>query len=411
VRKSNFLQIIEEVKQVFDSRVRINWKLTIKDDEGFIDEIPRKLRINLPGNQIKRESEEILRKLFLDPNLQNISISPIRRGYSGTIILKVIPLYRGLGRGEVIVAKIGERKLIRGEIDRHNSIRGIVGGHRIPRKLETAETRNLSGIIYTFAGLGDAQDFVTFYENSDSTQIINAIFNLFEKTCFPSRYESISNELCDLGANYSNLLRLSPKKLSKALKKTIGDRHLFTFGKNNQFIILNNGYKLINPVAFIQQINLQTNSYNTLIHGVLHGYNVFVDNGTETWLIDFTDTGLGPLWQDFTLFESFLKISLVETEDWQLLFEWESLLTKHIELENIPLPTSLAKIPNIEKLYSAIQAVRKIAISHGMNETINAYRIGLLFNAVRLITIMNLPAHQRDHALMAASLVAEIINN
>lgn len=282
-----------------------------------------------------------------------------------------------------------------------------MGGHRIPRKLETANTRTLTGIIYTFAGLGDAQDFVTFYENASPPQIVDVITNLFEKTCFPSRYESISNEKLDLSDTYFKLLRLNPQKLSQALLNTMGGRHPFVPDETNEIIILNNGYKLTNPVTFIQKNNLSAHSYTTMIHGDLHGFNVLVDHRAETWLIDFTDTGLGPLWHDFALFESFLKIALIETEDWQLFFEWETLLTKYDDLTTIQLPPTLASIPNINKLFPAIQAVRKIALAHGMLETSTAYQISLLFNAIRLITIMNLPVHQRDHALIAAALIAE----
>ncbi len=410
VDKANLLKILDVVEKTFVSKVNINWDLDIVDDEDYFSEIPKKIRIKqspkLSEEQIQDESDQIIRKLFSDAKYQRVTINPIRRGYSGTIILKIIPRYRNYGDGEVIVAKIGERRLIQGEINRHRSIQGQAGGHRIPNQLETADTRSLSGIIYTFAGLGDAQDFVTFYENSSQDKIIDTIADLFNKTCFPGRYESITNKMVKLRGIYNELLRLNPEKLSSALRKTMGGRHPFNLSDDAQFIILDNGESLTNPVALIEENELETLSCTATIHGDLHGFNVLVDRRQETWLIDFTDTGPGPLWQDFTLFETFLNTTLIETKDWHLLYQWENLLANNIDLDNISLPDSLTEIPNIQKLFSTIQTIRKIALSYGMSETIDAYRIGLLFNAVRTITIFSLPAAQRDHALISASLVA-----
>ena len=64
------------------------------------------------------------------------------------------------------------------------------------------------------------------------------------------------------------------------------------------------------------------------------------------------------------------------------------------------------RIPEITKAHEAILTVRKLALQDFRTETERAYLIGLMFTALKVMTIMELAPAERDHALMSASLIA-----
>ncbi len=296
------------------------------------------------------------------------------------------------------------------EIDNYKKrVKGLLGGHRFPKSLENARTRSLSGIVYEFAGLGPAQDFPTFYISSDVSQILPVIENLFMETCFPwKRGTGEALRKVDLRSIYMPLLRINPKKLEKCLEDTLqGGQHPFRKDSNSTRIWLRDTGLLINPVTFVLSADLCTDTKISTIHGDLNGYNILIDRRQETWLIDFASTCKGPFLHDYATFETFLRVSLVKCSDPNLLYSWDRLLLHAPDLCTAPLAPDLAYIPEIEKAHQAILVVRKLALQEHMGDTERAYLIGLLFNALKLVTVMDINSSQRDHALISAALIAE----
>lgn len=415
LQKNETDQLPQYVRRAFRERLRINIDLQIQDEEQFLALLPKQIRfVNIPKpprEQLLEEADELLRKLFF--GCERIEVRPLKRGYSGVAVFQVIPWYRGRGRGETVVAKIGEHFLVENENKNYQDlVQGLVGGHRLPKTLEVARTRGLSGVLYTFVGLGYSRDFVAFYRASDVAAITPVIENLFRETCFPWRRGSGTvHPKEDLRAVYMSLQRLTPEKLQMCLDNTLGGRHPFRKDKDERYLWIQNQVKVLNPVTFALSGNLRTDSYTTILHGDLQGYNVLVDRHNETWLIDFASTCKGPLLQDYASFETFLRISLVECADWVRLYEWDSAMFNAPDLRKPSLPDSLKGIPDVEKAHQTVLAVRELAFQEPVVEMEREYLVGLLFNALKIVTIMNLSPAQRDHALMSAALIAERLQN
>ena len=66
--------------------------------------------------------------------------------------------------------------------------------------------------------------------------------------------------------------------------------------------------QLINPVEYAIIGNFKASYVETTIHGELHAHTVLIDKCNDTWLIDFVNTGKGPLLQDYIAFEASLLV-------------------------------------------------------------------------------------------------------
>lgn len=402
-------QLPEIVQEVFTTRIKINLALEIENQDEFIPQLCAQMRFRNaaapPPEQLAEEAEEIVRKLFL----RCIRVEPklILNGYSGVGICRFTPLYPN-GLGQTVIAKIGDATMIESEVDNYRQhVQGMMGGNRVPNVLEAVRTHSLAGVLYSFAGLGASQDFPAFYEQSKLPQIQKTLRNLFQKTCFPSRFKSGQIHTLDLCQTYTQILHLQPDKLYSCLDKTMGKRHPFRKDADGRRIWLGDEVRLINPVQFVLSTDLTADSFTCVIHGDLHGYNVIVDQFGEAWLIDFANTGEGPLIQDYVSFETYLRVSMIKCQDWRVLYEWDQALFGATDLCVAPLPEVLSYYPEIVKAHHAILTVRELACSAAPSNTQRTYLIGLLFMALKLMTIMNLSRHQRDHALMSAALIAQ----
>jgi CheY-like chemotaxis protein len=411
LQKTEMDQLPQYVRRAFGERLKINIDLQIQDAEQFLALLPKQIRfVNIPKpprEQLLEEADELLRKLFF--GCERIEVRPMQRGYSGVAVFQVTPWYRGRGHGETVVAKVGEHFLVENENKNYQDlVQGLVGGHRLPKTLEIARTRTLSGVLYTFVGLGHSRDFVAFYRAADVAAITPVIENLFLETCFPwRRGAGIVHPKEDLRTVYMSLQHLTPEKLQMCLDNTIGGRHPFRRDKDERYLWLQDKVRILDPVTFALSGNLKSDSYTTIIHGDLQGYNVLVDRHNETWLIDFASTCKGPLLQDYASFETFLRISMVECTDWDRLYEWAGAMFHASDLRKPSLPDSVKGIPDIEKAHQTILTVRKLAFQEPAVEIEREYLVGLLFNALKIVTIMNLAPAQRDHALISAALIAE----
>ncbi len=409
LQKSEIMRLPEQVKGAFDNALRINDALIIEDTEKFIPHVANKIRfidIAKPdAGQVAEETCEILQKLFYE--CERIEVRPMKRGYSGAAVFAVTPWYRGRGRGEARVAKIGEHALVEKERHKYRElVQGIVGGHRLPLTLHFARTRSLSGILYTFAGLGATRDFAIFYREAGLAQVLSALDNLFQETCFPWRRNAItSHSKLDLRETYMRLVRLKSEVMQSSLERMMAGRH--PFHRDSQGLWLGGEFLLPDPMKFALTADLRADSQIAIIHGDLYGYNVLVDERNETWLIDFAVADRGPLLQDYVSFETFTRFMMVQSSDWKRLYEWDCLSYNAPDLRRVELPPELAAIPEIDKAHRAIQKIRELALPENDPDAARAYLIGVLFNAIKVVTVMDMEPAHRDHALITAAVVAE----
>lgn len=412
VEKPNSQELIEFVQRAFQGEIKINWDLAIHSDGDFLQELATRLRFTdqskPPANQLEAEVDELLRKLFF--TCEEITLHLLEQGFSGSAVFRVEPRYRHRGRGESVVAKIAEWPLIeREERNFARAVQGVVGGHRLPQRLDLARTRSLGGLVYSFAGLGEARGFAPFYTEVAPGDIIPVLENLFLETCFPwGRHDKVFQPSFNFTEHYLSHLHLDSAKLQRSLSALFGKRHCLSplddSGAGLRFL---EDSPLINPIEFILDRPLIGDAYLTLVHGDLTGYNVILDHHQEAWLIDFAGTGQGLLLQDFASFENFVKLSLLESGDPRSFYEWERELANSLTLQPSGRLLDLTPPDEFSKAHRVILAIRRLAHQVSGDEYLREYLISLLFHALKLITIMNLKPIQRDLALVSAALISQ----
>jgi len=411
LEKTNANQIVTAVQRAIEEFIRVDHDLLIVGKENILTPLPKKIRftgsVKPAHHRVIEEAEELLRKLFF--GYEKIEILPIQRGYSGSAVFTVIPWYKSRGRGEALIIKVGECSVIESEVDNHTKLaQGLVGGHRIPKTLDIRRTSLLAGVVYTFAGLGQVQDFASFYRTHQISEVQLAIENLFVKTCFP--WQSTSSFVQDAALPrriFLPLLRLSEDNLRIRLDKMMGGKHPFQQGRDGTYLLLGNDHRLHNPVEFALSTPIMMDTLISTIHGDLNGYNVLIDDHNDCWLIDFANTQKGPLLHDYATFESFIHTNLIGNLDWHILLEWETLVLLSPDLTDVFLPAPLAAITDIAKAHQAILDVRRLAFLRRKGQTEITYILSLLFNSLKIMTVMDLDGPQRDRALIVASLAAQ----
>lgn len=410
-------ELLDLIPQAIEQHVKVNFDLEIQPQGGAIQQILRKLRFNeaqAPSpERLQAESADMLRMLFDD--CQRIDVEVLQRGFSGVAVLKVTPVYSERGLGEPRIAKIGPHERVENEIVRYkNYVQGIVGGHRFPTALQTARTRNLSGIVYTFAGLGGIQDFSEFYSLQDAPSVCQVITNLFDDTCRPFRSAGkINVEPVDLKAFYLEHLNLKPERLEKAMPAMLSGRHPFRPRPTPGAILFDGREILIDPSAYLLALDLRMPTALAIIHGDLYGHNILVDRHAETWLIDFSSTGRGPVFQDFAMFENFVRFICASDLSPQQALAWEQAFFSCCNLFEPEPPDFIAGNPTLEKAFEAARHARRMAGAFRMPgcDLERNYLAALLCNALKLLTVMDLAVGTRDQILISAALIAARMQN
>ena len=409
--------LLPGIQRALQSVVRINDDLVIQDEEDFCNKAARRLRFvetRKPSEaDLRQEIEELFRKLFSD--CQEIAVQPVSQGYSGTVVVRVKPHYRDQGPGEAVIVKCGDRSAVEHEVTAYNTrVKGVVGGHRLPQKLDVARTRSLGGIIYSFAGVpfGEVRDFATLYQEESLSEIEKVIENLFRETCFPwSREECSRKKFFYFTDHYRSLLGLKQTALETAFNKTLESKRNTSFELADEtgetIRLTTQDVSLPNPVWFVGKHPLFCPTYVCTVHGDLNGWNVLVDRHGDVWLIDFGKCGEGHILQDFTALESFVKFSLVSTDNLSALYEWERGLLASADFRASPRLVNNLGIEELDKAFATVCKIRQLAYEALGEHDMTEYYIGLLFHALKILTILDLPRKTREHALISAALICE----
>lgn len=408
--------LLPGIQRALESVVRINDDLVIQDEEDFFNKAARRLRFvetrKPPDRDLQQEIEELFRKLFSD--CQEIAVYPVSQGFSGTVVVKVKPHYWDRGPGEAVIAKCGERSAVEREVTAYDTrVRGVVGGHRLPQRLDLARTRSLGGIIYSFAGVpvGEVRDFATLYQEESLSEMEKVIEKLFRETCFPWSREECSPKFFYFTDHYRSLLGLKQTALETAFNKMLESKRNKCFeladGIGETIRLIDQDVSLPNPVWFVGKHPLFCSTHLCTVHGDLNGWNVLVDKHGDVWLIDFGKCGEGHLLQDFTALESFVKFSLVSTDDLSAFYEWERGLLAFADFRDGPSLVNNLGIEKLDKAFATVCKIRHMAYEIVGEHDMTEYYIGLLFHALKILTILNLPRKTRERALISAALICE----
>lgn len=404
-----------KVQRVLEEVVRINWGLQIVDFEQFMVLIPRRMRFdNSPDiPELQLELEELLRKLFAEWERIDIStIADQNQGYSKAFVFQVTPRSAD-GPEPMVIAKVGEQSIIEQEVLRYRDyVERLPRIHRIPAAImPVRRTRTLGGMIYTFHGLGgNVRDFAQFYRATKDHAVIGTVIeNLFTDTlALQHSTGRVTHRNDDLRPVYNDLLRLDSAELHAKfnelflIAKSLGSSTLAVK------FWLDNGAAMTDPLEYAMQGNFAASYVEATIHGELHTHNVLVDHCNDTWLIDFANTGRGPLLQDYIAFEASLLIEVNECPPGRLLSEWSRVLFEQPGELFPQMPAHLKKVPELEKAYQSIMTVRRLALRERIHpHAIRTYLIGLFFTCLRMMSVKFLTPPKRFQALTLAALIAD----
>ncbi len=406
--KSDMMKLPKYVEDAFTLRLNLNENLVILDPEDSIKNLAGRINARMANrhNQADLEDEirEVLQKMFHD--CQKIQIFPMTQGFSGAAVFRVIPWYQNRGEGENLVVKIGEKTEIDTEQEKYNQIiKGTVGGHRIPQGLGQARAYRLAGILYTFVGMTAVVDFTEYYAKNSPEAVDAVLSNLYLQTCFPKRQQRGETKTnFDLKLFYCEHLHLTENKLQAAFERAVNPKH--SIHKSEHGLVFGQ-HIVTDPIAFAKTTDFHSNVFTAIIHGDIYGSNIFVDVHDQTWLIDFATTlEHGHILQDYVSLENFIRTFGIATDDLDKLYEWDKSMMFTQALDQCELSPLLGADPAFEKAHRAIIKIRQFATATPRYSN-RSYLIALFFNTLRTATIFNLPRPIRDHAFLAASLIAE----
>lgn len=410
VFKQEMTTLPEQVRAAFENVLRLNLDLRIEDPHHSIPELAARIRFLVEQSPALEETiqqiHEVFGRLFFE--CERIALGPIQQGFSGAAVFHVTPVYRERGEGQSVVVKVGNRQEIGAEIANYERyVRGIVGGHRIPETLRTAETRDMAGILYSFIGLGgQPENFSRYYHAARLDGILPVLDNLYRETLFPLKDRTgRMRSGCDLRAFYLKHLHLNERKLQAIVEGLPPEQAVFRPLEDGRWQF--GAERLPDPLRYALEADFRADVFFTTIHGDLNGHNILLDSHRDTWLIDFlTTTDDGHVLQDYAALETHVRFRLAPEAGCGLeaLLGWARSSFRG-DLRDIPLPAAIYDHPALHKAHRVMLHIRALAAqTTGYND--RAYLIALFFDALRAATYREASAFTRNHALYCAARIA-----
>ncbi len=387
--KFNKQVLLNSVQQVFSKEVNINLKLDVHWQQVSGPE-QAVLNLEVDGIRIRRTSplqsriaielDDLLCRLF--QRARSVLVRPLTQGQSTTGVLWAQPFYSS-------------------------------GGGRNTTVLDVRRTPHLGGIMYSLLGADNdhLEDFGSYYQHAEVSKIGDVLDRLFLDTCSAWYANAGQLQPYNLTADYQAMLEFTLEKLEHAL----AELQKFVQGRQKlHFKSLNSERTFTNPLLGMTGPSLVYPTYTCITHGDFNQHNLLVDTTGHTWLIDFQATGRGHILRDVAQLDSEIRFLLLTSEEATLeerlqmeeaLFRIEHFsqlqqLTTNFPTENRALAKAYATVVHLRTL------ARKL-VAQNPSDDISEYYIALFYNALNTLRFYSLPARQREHALLCASLLAD----
>jgi CheY-like chemotaxis protein len=358
------------------------------------------------------ELEDLLCRLF--HAAETLRVQHVANGHSGTGVLRVMPFYERGGGNEVIV-KFGSVAKIQQE--RHNFeqyAKPFIGAGRNSTTLDVQRSARLGGITYTLVGAsaGQPEDFGSFYRRSTVPAITAFLDQLFLGTC-AQWYRNLGvQRLVDLNEEYQRTKRLSPERLRRALDELFPDVER---GARLRFHDLGDERTFADPVAALEgNPPFEISTYTPITHGDLNHRNILVDANGNAWLIDFQRTGPGHVLRDIALLDTVLRIELLAPSEASLAdrLRLEDTLCgigsyRAFEHDAPGLGDANPAIAKALQVSAYLRLLVRRLLPYHSDDDIREYWIASLYQSVNMIRFGWLHKVQRDHALLAAGILAD----
>lgn len=305
-------------------------------------------------------------------------------------------------------------------------------------KQNTAYFYNIAAIVYKY--VADTPVFSSFYGKSNSTNHIKQLQSIVE--CYKNNWQfSIipsnpgeNHQLFDIYAKIFFSESSNPTDYFVARIKN----HLKETGENWQKVkeecneALNLAFDDIKePLSWLtNKLNSGSPLHNDpikrrVIHGDLWGENILVKQPPNIIVIDFERTGIGYALQDYTHLEFDILTRLItneEAEDDRSSNSWRELFCLYVQIvrsDTLDLGADLPRNDNMHKAWHTIKYIRDAAMRSEGGESVELYRLGLLFDCAFRITIdtptnqssttIQLRETEKQRALLLASLIVDKI--
>ncbi|HTK08734.1 MAG TPA: response regulator [Ktedonobacteraceae bacterium] len=365
-------------------------------------------------SQLLPELEDLFCRLF--HKAESILVRFLPPGFSGMQVLWIQPFYKDGGGGQPTILKFGDRTKIRTEDHNFRTyVQPFITGGYNTNILEVRHTPHLGGITYSLLQLPQEplKDFGSFYPQATIEQVQYVLNRLFLHTC-KVWYSGMGNiQPHDLTADYQRALG----NVSEVIQE-IAEGQLLHIQEQQRFRLpsLPSERTFTNPLVRILDRTYTYPTYTCITHGDLNQHNILLDTQGNTWLIDFHDTGRSHFLRDLTMLDSVIRYQLVLSEEAtlaELLHMEETLLgiRNYSQLERLVTAFSTSN-QALAKAYASIVHLRMLVskitgpkISDDMSE----YYIGLLYHALNTLRFSSLSLRQREHALLCASLLIDIL--
>jgi hypothetical protein len=331
------------------------------------------------------------------------------------------------------VVKFGLRENIAKELKNYNLYVRPFVGNRATQLIdigdEPVQTLNLGGLKFSFAGMtrDNPRDFNTFYRDpaTSEAQIKQSLDYLFNETC--ANWYAAKRDWPDpspdaLAAVYEAQLSMDwPKRVATLDQLLNGeffhDVALEAYEPDSIKAQLGDkSFIFPHPLRFVQKFRdtFPIPRFQCRTHGDLNGRNMFIDEDSRVWLIDFFKTRWGVVLRDFGELETVIKFQLLETHDLMTLYEFEKALLGPGSLDDsIDLTLPLQQMKDIHKAWITITQLRTLARQKAESADIKGYYVGLLFYALKLLSWEGTFSIDRDrspirqrHVLLSAAMVA-----
>jgi DNA-binding NarL/FixJ family response regulator len=357
------------------------------------------------------ELDDLLCRLF--HRATTLIVNPLKAGSSGAGVLRVQPSHAS-GAARAVIVKYGDTQDIRAE---HNNFLEYVGPFigETTYLFDSRYTPYLGGLQYSLLGTTaeTVEDFGTYYSRAELPDILHALEQLFLNTCAPW-YSTLGPPApFDLTQHYMENLEFTYDQLQEGLEKQLRGVQ----GKQLiQFSALHSDRTFTNPLTSTRGKEYVRVARQCITHGDLHARNIFVDAQQRSWLIDFQRAGRGHCMRDLSQLDSVIRFQLLRRDDATLAerLEMEELLcsvTQYSELFGLSELTP-GDNPAIAKAYGAVIYLRMLAERLTRSypaPDMSDYYIALVYNSLNFLRMYTRSRVQREHALLSASLLVDLL--
>ena len=348
------------LRDALQRAAQAKWPTVQTTPEGFVDEYIVTSLQTVEGASIAVDEITDLLAILFHPaaeiTLETLSGSTKSPSESAARRRSVV--FRVATRDkEPVFVKLAHPDRISEEVRRYREyVEGKLGGLFYAKLEPSCELWNLGGSVYPFLGKsGEVVLFSQWYkENQEVTKILKPLQHFFGEV-WKRKYDARTLMSGTLFDNYDLLWE---KKLQDLVTDWRGLRPIRSFpGINGRFH---------DPRAWIAKKKDKSKLYDLqkcVVHGDLHGDNLFVGNGFA-WAIDFERTGDGPVLADFVELEQDIvtRLAHFESNELPIFYELCVVLTQPKRLSNPLVATQrILEHPEALKAFQVIAGLRQIA--------------------------------------------------